>query len=426
MKAPSVPFALTLFGIGLLGLGGYGAFRKVQSAPEGVRLQQGFIGALFHHGRKEKPVTPADRLRMKMRQVELKQRMLAEFPQLRIEERSVAEEKNGFLQIHRLGKHPGAYQWEPRLLDELSDCVNSWNPAKARAFLAKYPAFVAEAKRIALLPAQSSTLSAEDYTGFFEARSAKSLHDVFLLQARMAAESGDEPAALESARHAMQIRDHLHDLEAPSFLTETVVILMDLGRMKWVTDVILPKLGSTVNLAAWRELMGGENHAPARLVKVVRGEWHTSADHLFLPIALADHHHGNLEDPEETAHVWSARTARRIAELESKPAIGFRDLNGSGGKSDSAALSKEGKEIVDVLDSGQPPWNKAVVRAAVIAAQHRAMLDLLNHERDGRPIPEMLDPVSGQPFRFDASTRMIHAPEWDGAPEDVAPVQLPW
>ena len=112
---------------------------------------------------------------MKMRQAEMKRRLLVEFPELRIEERSVPDEENGFLQIHRLGKHPESYQFEPGMLDELSDCVNSWDSEKSREFLAKYPAFVTEAERIASLFSQSSTLSRKDYNGFYEARPAKSL-----------------------------------------------------------------------------------------------------------------------------------------------------------------------------------------------------------------------------------------------------------
>ena len=312
------------------------------------------------------------------------------------------------------------------MFDELSNCVNSRDFGKAGAFLMKYPAFVSEAKRIASLPSRSSTLPGEDYNGYFEAGSVKALHDVFLLQAGLAAESGKESAALEAARHAMQIRNHVHDVEAPSFLIETVVMLMDLGRMAWVTDVILPKLGSKADLSVWREMMGGETHVPARLAKVSRGEWHTSADHLFLPQILMDHHNGNLEDPDETARVWSARSAWRIAELEKKPAVGFRDLDGSGAKPDSGPLSEEGRAIVDNIDSGVSPWNKGMLRIVVIAAQRRAMMDALIHERDGRAIPELVDPVSGLPFRFDAAARMIHAPEWEGAPEDVPPLRLPW
>jgi hypothetical protein len=53
-------------------------------------------------------------------------------------------------------------------------------------------------------------------------------------------------------------------------------------------------------------------------------------------------------------------------------------------------------------------------------------MDVLIHEREGRAIPELIDPVSGLPFRFDPSTRMIHAPLWEGAPEDVPPLKLPW
>lgn len=246
------------------------------------------------------------------------------------------------------------------------------------------------------------------------------------MQARLAAESGNEPASLEAERHAMQIRNHLHDVEAPSFLTETVVILMDLGRMKLVADVILPKLGSESDLSAWQKLMGGEANAPARLAVVSRGEWHTSADHLFLPIVLADHHQGNLEDPEETARVWSAGVARYVAELESKPATGFRDLNGSGLKPGSDSLSKESLAFVDACDIGQSSWNKGMLRAVVIAAQHHALMDRLIHEREGKTIPELIDPASGLPFRFDSSTRTIHAPEWKGAPEDVPPLKLPW
>jgi hypothetical protein len=426
MKSSPASFVVSLIVISLLGIGGYAAFRKAQSAPEEIRLSKGFFGALFYRDHNETPVSESDRKRMEIRHEELKRNLLAEYPILRINQRLVPNEENGFLQIHQLGKDAEFRQWEPGLLEKLSDCMHIWDSDKARAVLTKYPAFIEKAKRIASLPSRSSTLLREDYNGFFEARSAKALHDVFLLQARLEAETGNESSALEATRNAMQIRNHIHDVEAPSFLTETVVTLLDLSRMEWVTDVILPKLGSKVDLGAWMEMMVGEAHVPARLAMVSRGEWHTSADYMFLPQILMDHHNGKLEDPDETARVWSARTAWRVAGLENKPAVGFRDLNRSDGKPDSDSLSKEGRAIIDDIDSGMLPWNKSILRAAVIVAQRRAMMDLLIHERDRRAIPELLDPVSGLPFRFDPFKRMLHAPKWEGAPGDVPPLKLPW
>lgn len=414
MKSPSAPLAVCLTAAVLLGIGGYAAYRKFAALPEEVRQGE------------ERSGVPVDRERMKMRHEELKRSLLAEFPSLQLEKRSVPDAENGFLQIQRLGKHPESYQFESGLLDGLSNCVKSRDSGKVREFLTKYPAFIAEAERIAALPSQSSMLPHQDYNGYFEAGSANALHDVLLLRARLAAESGDEFAALDATRKAMRIRNHLHDVEAPSLLTETVAIMLDISRMEWVTDGILPKLGSKADLGAWRKIMGGEDNPPSRFATVIRGEWHTSADHMFLPHVLLDHHQGNLSDPDETARVWSARAAWRIAELEKKPAIGFRDLNGSEGKPGSEALSKQGRAIVDNIDAGGASWSKGIIRALVISAQRDAVMDVLMSERDGRAIPELVDPVSGLPFRFDASTRMIHAPTWKGAPEDLPPLKLPW
>ena len=95
MKSPSVPLVASLIGIGLLGIGGYVAYRKLEDLPEEIRIAKGVLGALFHRERKEKSETPADRARMKMRQAEMKRRLLVEFPELRIEERSVPDEENG-------------------------------------------------------------------------------------------------------------------------------------------------------------------------------------------------------------------------------------------------------------------------------------------------------------------------------------------
>ncbi len=414
MKSPSAPLAVCLTGAVLLGIGGYAAYRKFGAFPADARQGEEESGA------------PLDRGRMKMRLEELKRSLLAEFPNLQVEKRSVPDAENGFLQIQRLGKHPESYQFEPGLLDGLADCVSSRDSGKTREFLTRYPAFVAEAERIAALPSRSSMLPHKDYNGYFEAGSANALHDVLLLRAGLAAETGDEFAALDAARQAMRIRNHLHDVEAPSLLTETVAIMLDMSRMEWVTDGILPKLGSKADLGAWRKIMGGEDNPPARFATVLRGEWHTSADHMFLPHVLLDHHQGNLSDPDETARVWSARAAWRVAELEKKPALGFHDLDGSAGKPGSEALSEQGRKIVDDIDAGGASWNKGIIRAVVISAQRRAVMDVLMHERDGSAIPELLDPVSGLPFRFDASTRMIHAPAWDGAPVDVPPLKLPW
>ena len=385
-----------------------------------------FFGAPVSQKSNEKPISAADREEMNKRQEQLKRQLLEEFPILMIREQPVPDDQNGFLQIMRFGKNPGYYQMEEEVVKELSACLEPWDSAKVRAFLEKHPGFAAEAARIAALPAQSSTVSAEDYSGFIRVSTVIALHNVFLLNARLAAESGNEAAALDAARHALQIKSHLSEVEEPSLLAAFAVILMDRERMKWVTDTILPRIGPKADLAAWRVVIGDEINMPARMAKVIRGEWNTTLDHMFLPCTFLEHHNGNLKDPEETARVWSGRMARWIAKLEGTPAVGFHDLSPPDESHQSDALSKEGKEIVDTTVGGAPVWSKGFVRSVVLSAQNRALIDRLIHERDGSPVPDTIDPASGLPFRFDPATRTIIAPEWDGAPENVPPLKLPW
>jgi hypothetical protein len=48
------------------------------------------------------------------------------------------------------------------------------------------------------------------------------------------------------------------------------------------------------------------------------------------------------------------------------------------------------------------------------------VVDALILERDSKAIPELIEPANGLPFRFDSSTRMLHAPE------DAPLLKLPW
>lgn len=422
MKSSLLPLVVCII---VFGGGAFAVLHKINSAPEEVREEEGWLGALLHREYKEKPITEADRQRMDQRLVEMKQSLLEEFPILKIEERPVPDEENGFLQILKLDKHPLAAEWEASgMWYEISYCMHEWDPEISKAFPKKYPSFIAEAKRIASLRSQSSTLTYDSNIDWgVHAKSAKGLHDLCMMQARMAAESGNESAALEAASDAMQIRNHLHDVETPTLLTETVVIVMDMDRMKWIVETLLPTLKASSDLGAWRELMGGEKHQPERLAEVIRGEWHSL---MALESLLLENHHGYLDDPMETAQILSEQIGRWIAELEKKPSVGFRDFDGLEPVPDASSLSSGGQKMVNLWGSDPGKWFDGMLSSSVITAQFQAVLDILIHEREGRTIPEMIEPVSGLPFRFDESTRTLHAPEWDGAPENTPPVKLPW
>lgn len=407
------------------------AWNKANAAPLHERATGDFL-ALVRKKRdpssEKRAETPAERKALREGCAVMKEKMLQEHPGLRIEEKPVPDEANGFLALHKLMEYPkgmGPYFESLRVL--LDDRSLAWDPEKAKAALAANPDWVERAEKIAAMTGRSSTDMPADYNGFFSARAAKALADTLMLKARLAADAGDTGEALRLARAARNLGSHLHEVEQPTLLGETVRILLDLNAVGRAFDHLLPALGPETDLNAWKSALAFTNYNPADFGHVMRGEWNVTAEYYLYPVILRK----KPSDGEAFARVHAADFEQFTNDLRGMSLPTFASQGCEDLMSDISGLSAESREIAEAFSIGTKAWHKGYLRAVSVGAIHEAAIDLLILEQSGETLSEgsvaklKSDPISEKGYRFDPASRTLFPPtEIEG--DNVTPVKLPW
>ena len=372
--------------------------------------------------------TPAARKALREGSAAMKEKMLREYPGLRIEEKPVPDEDNAFLQLHKLAGF--ATESRPLVGENLQQFLSGnaeWDRAKVQAALAEEAELVAIAEKIGAMAERSSSNMPEDYNGFVDARTAKYLGDILMLKARIAAEDQDPQEALRLVGATRNLSEHFREIEQPSLLAETVSILLDSSAMDAAFDKLLPALGPGVDLAPWKEAMLPRDYSPAGFTHVMRGEWNTTAEFYLYPAILRQ----KPADGEELARQHAANFETLIQKL---PGMSWSEFAEEGFKPLAEGISnfsgKSGEIAKGFLNDSQP-WCKGYTRSVSVFSLYEAALDLMILEQGGETLAAESvktlkpDPVSGKSYRFDPATRTLSAPEEMEA-LNVQPVKLPW
>lgn len=373
-----------------------------------------------------KPLTPAEHAAARAEAAAWKVKFLAEFPALKATERSVPAEENGFLLLYQLGSTlPISEEFKQILADR-----TQWDPETTKRGLAEHADVVGKIEHIAVIPTRSSSNMPANYMGFINARPGKTGCEILLLKARLAAEAGDEAETLRLVSAAGNLGSHYHDVEVPSFLSETVAILIDRGIEDLAFKTLLPALGKSANLDRWKSTLGRKVYSTAELTKTMRGEWNIGADFIAFPMLAESGKLCEMPDAEATSRSYSLVFNQCVSELPSRSLANLTNYNlvCPGGVSH---LSEEGRGIIDIISTGPKNWLQGYVHAAVVHQQYQAAMDLLILEKAGATLTAadtgriVHDPVSGLPFVFDATSRKVSAPVCGVTPE-IEPLALPW
>ncbi len=358
----------------------------------------------------------------------MKERMLAEFPALRVEKHPVADDQNAFLMLFELDAF--IKNLDPPLSDEFRQLLNGttpWDADAARRFLAEYADLVKWIEKIAALETRSSEDLPASYNGFIGARSGKIASDTLLLKARLAAEAGDEQGTLRAISAASNLGAHCQKIESPSLWSATVQILIDLNMKRAAIETLLPALGKDADLSLWKSAFAATSYTPSDLAHVMRGEWNTGSEHIAFPALIVDERDGNLSDAEAVARAYSSLFNAWATTL---PTLSLAQIESFSPQVETSHLSSEGREYAEVL-IGSEAWLKGYLRAAVVSSQQQAAFDLLMLEQDGVTLGAAdaarvtHDPMTGLPFIFDPAKRELLAPP-DSARLSVDPLVLPW
>jgi len=406
------------------------AWNKANDVPLNERAKGDFLALVK---KKRDPLsegqedTPAARRALREGCAAMKEKMLVEYPGLRIEEKPVPDEDNAFLQLHKLA---GLHRRGPAIGENLQQFLSGkaeWDSAKVQAALAEEAELVALAEKIGAMTERSSSNMPEDYDGFISARTAKSLADILMLKARLASESQDPQEVLRLVAATRNMASHFREIESRTLLGETVTIVVDLNAAAASFEHLLPALGPEADLAAWKETLLPRGYTPADYAHVMRGEWNITAEFFLYPEVLRQ----KLPDAEELARVHAGNFETLVNTL---PGMSWKQFEEEGCTPLSEGLSEfSGKsgQIAEALLVGSQVWGKGYMRAVSVFALHEAALDLMILEQGGEALAVdsvntlKPDPVSGKSFRFDPATRTLSAPEEIEA-ANVKPVRLPW
>jgi hypothetical protein len=438
---PSLAFILCLIPMLAAGAAGAWAWKKADSVPMHIRAHATFLQVLRYKEEPPRvPRTPEQIEQARQASIHLMEKLVVEFPALRITEHPVPDDQNGFLLLNKLGREskfphlPVSKEFKQLIYDDIP-----WDPEIARRGLAGHADLVARIEHIASLPTRSSSNMPAGYGGFFWARATIDSANILLLKARLAAEAKDEAETLRLVAAAQNLASHCREVETPTLTTYTISIAIDLGIRKATFKHLLPALGRDADLPRWKSMLASRSYTSAELAKVMRGQWSTTAEFFLFPVIFNSDCSIHPPDGEALAHAYTSRYNALVTRLPTLTLAEFLDHGAEFPDESDLHLSEKSRELMDMLFGDGKSWGqwkgarevKGFVRAASISAQYQAAFDLLILEKSGRKlVPELMaevtrDPLSGSPFLFDPATRVVSPPP-AAAKVDVKPLGLPW
>ncbi len=346
------------------------------------------------------------------------QNLLERYPELKLNLRTIPDADNALIQCLELKKkltaEKGAADFSfPIDLRQQLDNSKPWDPAAARAWLDANRGLVDEIRRISQLPG-SSTVGLET-EGLIMLRDCGT---ALLIEARLAAESGDAQAALASVQAANRLSNLLIQSDAPYLIHELVSSGIREQTRNCVLQAILPTLEAQQpqDPAVWAAAFQTEPRNPADLSTLVKGEWNGMMQYYILP-ALADPSESrNPADADLFVEAYTRYIADRVKQYEG---LSPGELSSQSWKPfDTSQLSWRSQQLGK--DGSNVDYRHYWIRNQLRAGLTQAAFDILQ----GKPVPN--DPIYGQPYTWNPETRELSLPK---GPEfsrmQSRPVKLP-
>ncbi|MBB5351645.1 hypothetical protein HNR46_001884 [Haloferula luteola] len=357
------------------------------------------------------------------------QQVLARYPEFEIKFRNVSPENNGFLQWLELQERraaassSGVAEWNlPKWASDHLDHQEPLDREVARLWLTENAPLIQEIRSIGLLPDQSCAGIDRNRWFIIEARFARSACQALLLDARLAAEEGRSADALRSAQAARGISHHLANIESPTLLNETIAILLNQGRERYILEQIFPALPpGEKDPRRWEALTFIPPAPPSRFAQLMRSEWNLSTQQFLLPMLAHQDDPFYPPDPADLLDSHALTTLQIMENFRSDHMNDWASAPPSGWPPpDFSHLSATSNQIASLFFLGIETWRKGMARAQSAAALHQAAWALLR----GEPLPN--DPIFDQPYRWDPETRELQAPDTDEFREmNLLPVTVP-
>lgn len=342
------------------------------------------------------------------------ERVLIRYPELTTPLRKVAPERNGFLQFvefcERLDSrsvsgepHSGKITFSPEV-EVMIDDSTKWDSELAQKWLQENEELVQEIRLIGFAPDQS--IAGLDVSRYFYINGSVFLKSiqVLMMEAKLFAEKGEVEMAMESVRCALGFKSHLSEVECVTSLMKVHGVLIESKVIGHVLTEVLPALPSEkLNLRDWESLVSSPLRTPADYAKVHRGEWYASNKFFLMPMLVNTSDPDYLSDPADFIDYFAAGVLQWSDRFSGTRVADWKGVAPLDGGFDFSSLSDESAQLLEVLVPWMT-WNSAL-RIESNKGLRLAAFAILQ----GQPIP--LDPIFGQPYKWNESTRELSFPD---------------
>jgi hypothetical protein len=344
--------------------------------------------------------TRADRKAVSAAAQRWHEELLERHPQFRVEFKDVPDEENGFLQFLMLSDELGGAALDlPGDLREMLAGDAPWNPKLVEKWLAENEDLFSRLLAIAEAPEQSIKGIEAERLLAPNAKLAIEIGRLLTAAGRLRTEEGSSDQAVHLYQAVINFARHFEDVELPTFLSQTIALLVRGQAHHNVRQNLLPHLAHDhAALQTWRELLSAFYALNIDGPRLLVGEWNVTTAAALLPQLLD----GSINHPDPDALVEAV-------------VFGFSDeigrmMTGPGPFDDSPishsphGLSEVSREFVQSHGTARRNWLKAYAREISASAMNDATFAILL----GEPLP--VEPVTGKPFVWDSGTRTLSPP----------------
>lgn len=355
----------------------------------------------------------------------LHKRLLERYPELAVASKNVPPERNGFLKWLEFSERftstsqPKGVEFPKELQEHLSG-RGAWNSASARAWLDQQKPLLDEIRAIGLMPEQSIDGIDVHRYAFTGARLAKSCSEALLLEARLAAESGDAASAIASIQASNGLANHMANVETPSLLAITVQILLQMQTQSYALNQVMPALPpGHLDPAAWEKALNSKVSGPEEFARIMRGEWNVCSREYLLPPLVNSEEPRPPPDPDALIDVYTAYFVNVVGDHEGLAVTDWPNIQPSD-IPETSHLSRRSQKVIGNFFIGERAWKKGMERSLSSFAMTQAAFAIMK----GQPVPK--DPIYGQPYRWDPSTRQLSTPDTEDFQKlELKPITVP-
>ncbi|BCU77218.1 hypothetical protein llg_19330 [Luteolibacter sp. LG18] len=388
----------------------YGLYRIARPespAPNAVCGAIVFLGGTEPLARSSDPRARERYQRIVARSEAWWQETAARYPDLVLACREVTPERNGFLRWTEFQMKRGGRGLDlPAALSPWIAGSGKFDRFEAKRWIVDNRPLLDELKAIGELPDQSVKDIPFDRWKLDAGHFAVACAEMMMLEARTAAEDGDEAAAARCMRAVQGFANHFERIEVPDDEQWSVAACIGSRMRSRILHEIMPALSNAraCHPETWDDLLQSPAAAPRDYARLLRGDWQMTLREFLLPTLGNLRDQGHASDAQALVDAYSERMRSQIALCERADGLtGLPSWNTV--IVPPANLSQECRDLfriaMDDRCSGSRGWVTRQVQGSLDAAAFDIMC--------GGPVPR--EPVSGKPFAWNETRRELALPD---------------